>query len=157
MKRWTFLLTVVAFLIILSSCQKQTIYNYGTITATINNTTIFKSTTIGQAKESPDSGQYFYTFGAVDSSATLDFDLPTLAIGNYYFGLNAISPNITYFSGSNYYNTITPSNTPTTGSIIITSTAKSSISGTFSGVLYNQNLATDSVIITNGVFNNCNY
>ena len=103
-----------------------------------------------------------YTFTFTLGTVTLYMYLPAIKTGTFYFsseynpgpGLELPGANgETYFSEKN--------NVAARGSIVISSNTSSTISGTFSGVLYPEPSGslkyTDSTTINNGVFSNVEY
>ena len=153
-----FTLIILSVVVMVSCSKKETGASGGSMTATINGTTQFTSISVGEVTFSG-GGVYQYSFvgNAADSSFII-LNVSPISTGMQSFGTGVYSPSLTYkMHGGQYYTSTNQSYTATgPGSINITSSSATQVSGNFNGTLYSST-TNDSVIITNGVFTNCRY
>jgi hypothetical protein len=149
-------------LLIISSCKKKDDDNSGannqSISASVNGTELsYTGSSIGENTLS--SGGYYpqYSYGFTGSAngTSITFYVQGTGTGTYAYGLTTYSPSLQITEGNVIYYS-SKGGIATKGSIIITSVNGTTITGTFTGVLYNST-AADSVVVTNGQFSNLTY
>jgi hypothetical protein len=157
-----FVLIVVLALVVLitNSCNKNK--DAETLTVTIDNTAYSidgSSITYTTAASGANTN---YTFTITLGNVPLYMYLPSLKTGTYKFSsVYNPGPGFLLYGANNETYVSEKNNVPARGSIIITASTGSTISGSFSGVLYpepfNSIKYTDSTTINSGVFSNVQF
>ena len=159
-------LTIASLVILICSCSKQPVtsnidpVNDKLMSASINNT-FFRGdkSTIKTSWGDDGRGDTVHEFNASQGDTTLSIYTGMLSkniTGNYSFSTNTLHATMVYNDGNKTY-LGNKAGMPTIGTIVITSFTSTTINGTFAGVLYAAGSTTDSIVITNGVFNNISY
>jgi hypothetical protein len=144
------------------ACQKGTqtsgYVTQGTLTATVGSTSYAPSLT--EAVYSPVTYSTFAVIGlqpAKDSTfLRVELPLTGFTIGTPFSSDTAVSSGLSWFDSERTYEYDAVFGNAASHSLMnITSwdSVNRKVAGTFSGVLYNINNASDSIVITNGAFN----